>query len=231
VTISTVTSSPVMMSASSRRLEHGGHRDPAALPERQVVRRPVGVLGHPDPLERLEDPRVELGAAQAGVGRAEGDVVADRRHEQLVVRVLEDEPDPPPHLGQVRPRDVQPADPDRPGPGAAGGRAEDPVEVQHQRRLAGAVGAEQRHPLPRLDPQVDPEQRLPPVGVGEGQALDVDRGGHVALQARAASRAPASGSAAATAHCPALAPEVSSSSERPVQPRASIAWCTRSPRS
>ena len=72
--------------------------------------------------------------------------------------------------------DRQPAD--RDGPGAGG---EDAVEVQHQRGLAGAVGAEQRDPLAAVDVQVDAEQRLVAVGVGEGEAADVeDRASSVA---------------------------------------------------
>ncbi len=67
--------------------------------------------------------------------------------------------------------DRQPADRDR---ARAGG--EDAVEVQHQRGLAGAVGAEQRDPLALVDVQVDAEQRLVAVGVGEGEAPDVEDG-------------------------------------------------------
>ena len=58
--------------------EHGGDGDPAALAEGEVVRGPVGEVAHPDRRERLDDPRLELGATQPEVGRAEGDVVARR---------------------------------------------------------------------------------------------------------------------------------------------------------
>ena len=51
---------------------------------------------------------------------------------------------------------------------------EDAVEVQHQRGLAGTVGAEQRDPLAAVDVQVDAEQRLVAVGVGEGEPADVE---------------------------------------------------------
>ena len=63
-------------------------------------------------------------------------------------------------------------------PGAGG---EDAVEVQHQRGLAGAVGAEQGDPLAPVDVQVHAEQRLVAVGVGEGEAADVEDGGHASL--------------------------------------------------
>ena len=46
--------------------------------------------------------------------------------------------------------------------------------MQHQGGLAGAVGAEQRDPLALVDVQVDAEQGLVPVGVGEGEAADVE---------------------------------------------------------
>ena len=98
---------------------------------------------------------------------------ADRAHEQLVVGVLEDDADPAPDLGDVLLGDRQPAD--RHAPGAGG---EDAVEVQHQRGLAGAVGAEQGDPLAAVDVQVHAEQRLVAVGVGEGEAADVEDGRH-----------------------------------------------------
>jgi hypothetical protein len=80
--------------------EHGGHGHAATLPEAEVVRRPGTVLAHPDGVEGLAHPRLEDAAAQPVVGGAEGDVVADGRHEQLVVGVLEDDAHPPPHLGE-----------------------------------------------------------------------------------------------------------------------------------
>ena len=42
---------------------------------------------------RAAGPVCELGAAQAEVGRPEGDVVVHGGHEELVVRVLEHDPD------------------------------------------------------------------------------------------------------------------------------------------
>ena len=57
--------------------------------------------------------------------------------------------------------------------------------MQHQRGLAGAVGAEQRDPLAAVDVQVDAEERLVAVGVGEGQAADVEDRRHWLLTAGA----------------------------------------------
>ncbi|CAM5447984.1 hypothetical protein SVIOM74S_04723 [Streptomyces violarus] len=41
--------------------------------------------------------------------------------------------------------------------------------MEHEGRLAGAVRAEQRDPLAARDGEVDAEEGLVPVGVGEGQ--------------------------------------------------------------
>ena len=74
------------------------------------MRGAVDVLEHADLLQRLGDPLVELVAAQPEVAGAEGDVVADPRHEQLVVGVLEDDPDPAADLQQVALLDGQARD-------------------------------------------------------------------------------------------------------------------------
>ena len=151
--------------------QHGRDRDPAALAEGEVVRRAVGEVGDAHRAQGLHDPRVELGAAQPEVGRPERHVVAHGGHEQLVVGVLEDDADPASHLEQVRAGDRQPRD----GDASRAGR-EDAVEVQHQGRLARAVGAEQGDPLPRVHVQVDPEQCLVAARVGVGDAADVEDG-------------------------------------------------------
>ena len=130
---------------------------------------------------------VEGGTLEAEVGRAEGDVLAHAAEEELVVGVLEDDADPAADLLEVLLLHRQPADGHRAG---AGG--EDAVEVQHQRRLAGAVGPEQRDPLALVHVQVDAVQRLMPVGVGERETADVeDRGASSAATYRC-SRATAS---------------------------------------
>jgi hypothetical protein len=67
-----------------------------------VQRGAVAVGEHVDGGERGVDPFPQRGAGHAEVGGTEGDVVADRRHEQLVVGVLEDDPDPAADLPQGR---------------------------------------------------------------------------------------------------------------------------------
>ena len=87
----------------------------------------------------------------AEVARPERHLALDRPLEQLVVGVLEHEPDGRGELGD-RParRSTSPAEQDR-----ALGRAEQAVEVLHERRLARAVLAEDRDRLARLDRQRD----------------------------------------------------------------------------
>ena len=50
--------------------------------------------------------------------------------------------------------------------------------MEHQRRLAGAVGPEQRDALPVLDVQLDAAQRLAPVGIAVPDPARVDRAAH-----------------------------------------------------
>jgi hypothetical protein len=102
------------------------------------------------------------------VRRPERDVLGHRRHEQLVVRVLEHDADAPADLAQVLLDHRQARDLHRPD-----AAAEHPVQVQHQRRLARAVRPEDGDPLALVHPQVDAEQRLVPVRVGERQPGDL----------------------------------------------------------
>ena len=117
--------------------------------------------------------RASSRTADAQVRRSEGDVVTHRRHEQLIVRILEDDPHSPADLPQVLLAHLEPTDVN-----ASEAAAEDAIEVQHEGGLAGPVRAEQRHPLAAADGQVDAEQRLTTVGVREGQAADVERRCH-----------------------------------------------------
>ena len=87
--------------------------------------------------------------------------------------------------------------------------------MQHERGLPGTVRAEQGDPLALVDVQVHTEERLCPVGVGVRQSLDVEhRDGH-----QETSAVSCRGVFDAT------------SGRVPSYPRASMARCTRSPRS
>ena len=98
--------------------------------------------------------------------------------------------------------DRQPGDRHR-----AGAAGQDAVEVQHERRLAGAVRPEQRDPLAARDRQVDAEQGLVAVRVGEGEAADLQRrqarviSGHRSIASRQTTSAAHREGAAAYDHC------------------------------
>ena len=90
--------------------------------------------------------------------------------------------------------------------------------MQDERGLAGAVRPEQCDPLTTLDREVDTEQRLPPIGIGEDQTLDMDRGtAHrpTTLAATAISTATRD-IVIPCSHCSRVAPATLSSGIRPV---------------
>ncbi|CAM5295258.1 hypothetical protein SHIRM173S_02535 [Streptomyces hirsutus] len=159
------------------------------------MRGPVLEPGHADQGQRPVDPLLQLLAPEPGRRRTERHVLPHGRHEELVVRVLEDDADPAPDLGHVPLADGQSGDGD--GAGAAG---QDAVEVQHQGRLAGAVRAEQRDPLAARDREADAEQGLVAVRVGEGEAGDLQRSCHSTHPSTQTTRA-ADGRASAYDHC------------------------------
>src|SRR5690606_25263703 len=68
-------------------------------------------------------------------------------------------------------RDGQTGDGDR-----AETRAQDAVEMEDERRLACTVRPEECDPLPRVDVQLDAEERLVAVRVGERHSLELDDG-------------------------------------------------------
>ena len=90
--------------------------------------------------------------------------------------------------------------------------------MQYERGLAGAVRAEQRDPLAALHGEVDAEQRLPPVGVGEHQPLDLNRRTAHKLTTLAATAIATAAReiASPSVHCARVAPETLSSGIRPV---------------
>ena len=162
VTRIVVTSRPSTISASSRRAtrvevrrrlvehedvgphrQHRGQRDPPALAEAEVVRRAIGGVGHADGVERLGRAGVQLGAAQPEVRRPERDVVADGRHEQLVVGILEHDADAPADLGQVGLLDGQAAD----GDACPGVAALIPLSASTSVVLPAPFGPEHGDPL------------------------------------------------------------------------------------
>ena len=89
--------------------------------------------------------------------------------------------------------------------------------MQDERGLPRAVRAEQRDPFAPLDREIDAEQRLVAVRVGERAFPDLERGtGHGCItHAVAATRAANAGNASVPAHMAAGAPPASVSGRRP----------------
>ncbi len=193
--------------------------------------RPIGVCRHPHRRERFSDTSLQLGSAQPEVGRTERHVVADGRHEQLVVGVLEDDPDAAPDLRERVLADRHTGHLDGAAPGARVA-PENAVEVQDEGGFARAVGAKQRHPLATMDVQVRPVEGAGAVRVDVVEALDVEHGGrHRVSTAAPIPTAAIVGRAAATTRSPTRSGAASRTGSEPAYPRESIARWTRSPRS
>ena len=89
--------------------------------------------------------------------------------------------------------------------------------MEHQRGLPGAVGTQHGDALAAVHEEVRAEERLVPVRIGEGQALNGEyRGAHGATSAVRLARAHARGSRPLSAHCAAVAVRGRSVGMRPV---------------
>ena len=124
----------------------------------------------PTRAERLVDAPLDVLGRQPEVQRPEADVLEDGRHEELVVGVLKDHADRAPDVGQRALGHRRAADVDR-----ALRRREQPVQVHQQRRLAGAVGADDGDRLAVADRERDAVESARAVGVGEAEPADGDR--------------------------------------------------------
>ena len=190
------------------------------------MRGAVGEVGDTHGSERLAHPGLERLPPQTEVRRAEGDVIPDRRHEELVVGVLEHDAHAAAHLQEVAVGDRQARDGHRPP-----ARGEDAVEVQHECRLAGAVGPQQRDTLAPVHVQVHPEEGLVSPRVGVGDPLEVQHGdAHDSLTVAETTAATSAGRSA-SAHCDDVADSGEVTGIDPDHPRLTMARCTRSPRS
>jgi hypothetical protein len=139
--------------------QHAGERGAAHLPAAQPEGDAVLELrkGQAHRVHRLAHPLAHLLAAEAQLARAVGHVVAHILLEELRLRHLEDQPDPPPdrtHVdagrGQILVEDHHLA--------AVG--AQQPVEMLDRRGLPRPRVADDAHDLPALHGQVDVEERL-----------------------------------------------------------------------
>jgi hypothetical protein len=136
------------------------------------MRSAVDDVLHPHLAECRADAGERLLRRRAEVERAERDVLAHGRHEQLVVGVLEHEPDARPQLAGIAAPDVDP------GHGQLTLAGQQTVEVQHQRGLAGAVRPEHRDTLAVAHAEVEPVEPGNAVGVAEAEPAGCDRAAH-----------------------------------------------------
>ena len=132
---------------------------------------------HAHRAQGLGHPLGHLVARKPHVERAEGHVLLDRGHEQLVVGVLEHEAHPQAQLGQgVRPH-LETGHLER------SGSRHQPVQVKHQRGLAGAVGAQHGHALAMHHVQLDAAEPGLAVGVAVGEPRGMYRAAHASAPA------------------------------------------------
>jgi hypothetical protein len=144
----------------------------AGEPERRLLQPVLDLVPERSVLERLLDPLVEA-ALEPEHTRPEGDVVVDRLRERI--RLLEDHPDPSPHLDRVdvvRVEVLPVVEHPALDPGARD-EVVHPVEAADQRALAAAGRADEGgHGVP-----VDVERDLPDrdaASVGDGEVPDLE---------------------------------------------------------
>ena len=141
--------------------QHRRQRQQLLLPAGEQVRRVVGVPGEPVGRQRgARRARATSRLGQPPAAQPERDVLGDRRHHDLRVGVGEAEADPPAHLAALaagcRGR--------RRSPSPRVGQHQ-PVEHPRERRLAGAVGADDADPRARSRRTVDVAQHRAGAGV------------------------------------------------------------------
>ena len=134
-----------------------------------MVRRLVGERKGAHPAKRRVNLLPDPVGRQPEIQGAEGDVVEDGRHEELVVGVLEDDADLPADLlpGLLPERNL----PDRHGPRR---RKQVTVHVEEQRRLPRAVRADDADRLAVGDQERNSFQRLRAVRVPETDVPELE---------------------------------------------------------
>ena len=183
-----------------------------------MMRRTVGDFQHAYRRQGVCDPGFQLIAVETIVGGAKGDILPDRRHEQLIVRILKDNSDPPADLLQVFIDQRQSGDPNRPAL-----RAKDPVQMEDERRLARTVRAEQGDPLGRMNVETRVVKylgsiRIPVVEVGYFERRNAHRTTATTIVTRATA-----GTTRARDQSPTVAAPPLRTGSRPSNPRAVIA--------
>jgi hypothetical protein len=151
--------------------ERPGQHQPLLLPAGEGGGGAVPPEGEAHLRQRPVHRRPDQRGRGPGVLQAERDVVPGAGHDQLGVRVLEDDRRPGPGLAR------RPAVDGELALGVAGVRAEHAGEGVQQRGLARAGRPGEQHPLAGLDPQVDVLHRpRPAAGVPEPPAGEPHRG-------------------------------------------------------
>ena len=153
--------------------ERGREADALQLSARELDGTPPPEMRGPDVGERRLNPRPDQLWCDTEVLEAEGDLVADPRHHDLVLRILEDGRDGAGELGRpVRATRVEAGDLDTAREAAA-------VEVRHeagerpqQRRLARPGRPEQRDDLALAQLEGDVTEHGRPARIGERKPFD-----------------------------------------------------------
>lgn len=157
--------------------QEAGQADPLFLSAAQVMGGTPLESRKPDFRQSLPDDALDVPLPRTELPRAERNVLEDRGAEQLVLRVLEKQPDVAPDVRQIGFDHGQAVNPNRRAAPAV--LRQDPVQVQEQSRLARAVGPDQAHGLPFGDCQADVAKGDAAVFVGEAEVFHFDGGpGH-----------------------------------------------------
>ena len=131
-----------------------------------MMRRTLGIGGHPDGLKRF------LGALHCFLGVLqivkwpEGDIFQYGRHKELIGRIFEKQSYQPAHLGQVSLVNLQAEHFERP-PGL-----EHPIEAFNQGGLPRAIGANQGQRLAFLKVKSNPSQGVISCRISISQVLN-----------------------------------------------------------
>src|SRR5690242_14356442 len=167
-----------------------GDSHPLLFARAQVIRRFARSVRHADFLESRACPRLRLIAAQAQIERAERHILDHGGHEQLVVRILKNQPDFLAHQRQIPGFEPHAAHAHVSIPG------EQSVQVQDESGLSRAVSPEHGYRFPGKQTEVDAIERCRAVIVSEMKVADFNERLHQ-IQASIATRAPASSTTAA----------------------------------
>ena len=134
-----------------------------------MVRRSIGDVTHSDLRKHRLCDGLSLLPREAHVERTERDVLADRRHEELVVGILEDDSDGATNLikGLLGNRQVPDAHFTLSGP-------QEPVQLQQKGRFPGAIGSDQGDRFTMGDSEADPVQGAGAIGIGIGEIACFD---------------------------------------------------------